>query len=200
MSISQQVVEQLIAYLELIQYWNSRFNLTSIRDPSLIVRHHFIDSLAIAPFIHPNDRLVDIGSGAGFPGIPLKTIFPEKKITLIESQRKKVSFLREVIRNLCLEGIDVHETRVENIKGPELTIYDEAVARAFGSLEKFLKASWPFLRPGGRALFMSGPKGNKEYLSISASISNLGFDKGSIEHYRLPTGGEERTLLIFLKN
>ncbi len=199
-SLSQKQLEQLISYLDLIQLWNSKFNLTAIRSTHLIIRHHFVDSLAIAPFTNPVSPLVDIGSGPGFPGIPLKIIFPDKRITLVDSQRKKATFMREVVRDLDLKGIEVLETRVEHLKPPQDNLYKEAVARAFGSLDQFLNISASLLGPDGRSLFMSGPKGPIVFSYIKDKSIELGFVKSQIENYHLPIGAEKRTLLIFSKN
>lgn len=199
-SLSPKQLGQFIAYLDLIQLWNSKFNLTAIRSTPLIIRHHFIDSLAIARFTNPDSRLVDIGSGAGFPGIPLKIIFPDKEITLVDSQRKKTTFMREVVRDLELKGIEVSNTRAEQIKPPHGSQYTEAVARAFGSLDQFLRISADLLAPGGRSLFMSGPKGPNAFTNINGKSFELGFVQSQIENYLLPIGEERRTLLIFSKN
>ena len=199
-SLSQKQLEQLISYLDLIQLWSSKFNLTAIRSTQLIIRHHFIDSLAIAPFTNPVNPLVDIGSGPGFPGIPLKIIFPDKKITLVDSQRKKTTFMREAVRELDLKGIEVLETRIEHLKPPRDSQFNEAVARAFGSLDQFLMVSAGLLGADGRSLFMSGPKGPTVFSYIKDKSLELGFVKSRIENYHLPIGAEKRTLLIFSKN
>jgi 16S rRNA (guanine527-N7)-methyltransferase len=199
-ALSQGQVDNFIAYIDLIQSWNAKFNLTAIRSTSLIVRHHFIDSLAIAPFTNPDKRLMDIGSGAGFPGIPLKIIFPDKEITLVDSQRKKINFMREVVRDLDLKGVEVIEARVEELNPAQNGLFGETVARAFGSLDQFLRISSGLLAPGGQGLFMSGPKGPTAYTYIKDRCIERGFIKSRIESYRLPIGDEQRTLLIFSKN
>ncbi len=199
-ALSQKQVENFLSYIDLIQLWNSKFNLTAIRSTPLIVRHHFIDSLAIAPFTNPDKRLMDIGSGAGFPGIPLKIIFPDKEITLVDSQRKKINFLREVVRFLDLKCIEVVQARVEELSPSQNGLFGETVARAFGSLDQFLQISAGLLTPGGQALFMSGPKGPTAYTSIRDRSIEQGFTKSRIESYLLPIGNEQRTLLIFSKN
>ncbi len=199
-ALSQRQVENFLSYIDLIQFWNSKFNLTAIRSTSLIVRHHFIDSLAIAPFTGPDKRLMDIGSGAGFPGIPLKIISPDKEITLVDSQRKKINFMREVIRDLNLKGVEVIEARAEELNPSKNGLFGETVARAFGSLDQFLQISAGLLTPGGQGLFMSGPKGPTAYTHIKDKCIGEGFIKSRIESYRLPIGNEHRTLLIFSKN
>ena len=87
-------LERFLSYLAILQIWNSKINLTSIIDPFSIIRLHFIDSLAIAPFVSSEGRVLDIGSGAGLPGIPLKIVLPQKETLLVEAQRKKVNFLK----------------------------------------------------------------------------------------------------------
>ena len=199
-ALSPRQVENFLSYIDLIQFWNSKFNLTAIRSTPLIVRHHFIDSLAMARFTDPDKRLMDIGSGAGFPGIPLKIISPDKEIILVDSQRKKVNFMREVIRDLNLKGVEVIEARVEELNPSKNGLFGESVARAFGSLDQFLQISAGLLTPGGQGLFMSGPKGPTAYTHIKDKCIEEGFIKSRIESYRLPIGNEQRTLLIFSKN
>jgi 16S rRNA (guanine527-N7)-methyltransferase len=199
-ALSQRQVENFLSYIELIQFWNSKFNLTAIRSTPLIVRHHFIDSLAIARFTDPDKRLMDIGSGAGFPGIPLKIVSPDKEITLVDSQRKKINFMREVIRDLNLKGVEVIEARAEELNPSKNGLFGETLARAFGSLDQFLQISTGLLTAGGQGLFMSGPKGPTAYNNIKDKRTEEGFSKSRIESYRLPIGNEQRTLLIFSKN
>jgi len=199
-ALSQKQVETFLSYIDLIQLWNSKFNLTAIRSTPLIVRHHFIDSLAIAPFTNPDKRLMDIGSGAGFPGIPLKIIFPDKEMTLVDSQRKKINFMREVVRLLDLKGVEVIKARVEELSSSQNGLFGETVARAFGLLDQFLQISAGLLAPGGQGLFMSGPKGPAAYTNIKDKSIDQGFTKSRIESYLLPIGNEQRTLLIFSKN
>jgi len=199
-ALSQTQIENFLSYIDLILFWNSKFNLTAIRGTPLIVRHHFIDSLAIARFTGPGKRLMDIGSGAGFPGIPLKIIFPDKEIILVDSQRKKINFMREVVRVLNLKGIEVIEARAEELNSSKNGLFDETVARAFGSLDQFLQISAGLLTLGGQGLFMSGPKGPTAYTYIKDKCIEEGFIKSRIESYHLPIGNEQRTLLIFSKN
>jgi len=199
-ALSQLQIESFLSYIDLIQFWNSKFNLTAIRSTPLIVRHHFIDSLAIARFTDPEKRLMDMGSGAGFPGIPLKIISPDKEITLVDAQRKKINFMREVVRALNLKGAEVIEARAEELNPSKNGLFGETVSRAFGSLDQFLQISAGLLTPGGQGLFMSGPKGPTAYTYIKDKCIEDGFIKSRIESYRLPIGNEQRTLLIFSKN
>jgi len=143
---------------------------------------------------------MDLGSGAGFPGIPLKIIFPEKEILLVDAQRKKVNFMREVVRDLNLKGVKVIEARGEELNLHQVGLFGEIITRAFGPLDHFLRISAPLLAPGGQSLVMSGPKGVKALDNIKAKCMEMGFIKNRIESYLLPIGNEKRTLLIFSQN
>lgn len=140
---------------------------------------------------------MDVGSGAGFPGIPLKIAFPGKEVILIESRRKKANFLREVIRSLRMKGIQVLEARLERIEPQEIGPVRDIVTRAFGSLDHYLKTSCTFLSPGGRLFIMHGPKGRELLRDLGKTWNDLGFEKIRLETYVLPIGNEKRTLLIF---
>ena len=199
LSLSQKQIDSFSSYLSLLLIWNSRFNLTSIKTPTLIIRLHFIDSLAIAPFIRPTGRLLDVGSGAGFPGIPLKIISPKKEVILVEPQRKKANFMREVIRTLKIDGMEVVEDRAEKIDPRMIGLFSEVVTRALGSPDLFLRISFPLLSTGGQSLIMHGPTGAGLFGSKKMKCPNARFSECRLEHYSLPIGGEQRTLLIYVK-
>ncbi len=199
LTLSQKQIDSFSSYLSLLLTWNSRFNLTSIKSPTLIIRLHFIDSLAIAPFISPSGRLMDVGSGAGFPGIPLKIISPKKEVILVEPQRKKANFMREVIRTLKIDGMEVIEERAEKIDPRMIGLFSEVVTRALGSPDLFLRISFPLLSTGGRSVIMHGPTGAGLFGSKKLRHTSVGFSERRLEHYDLPIGGEKRTLLIYVK-
>lgn len=199
--LSESQVQAFITYLELLTLWNERVNLTSIRDPRYIIRLHFFDSLAILPSVGSASSMVDIGSGAGFPGIPIQIIYPDKEICLLEARRKRASFLHEIRRKLQLKNLQIYTARAEATDSKITRPFDEAVARATVSLQRFLRLCEPWLRLGGRALFMSGPKGTGIYeeQGIKKQALELGFKPYQLLSYGLPLGDEQRTLLIFTK-
>jgi len=202
LAITEKQIDAFFTYFNLLKSWNSRFNLTSIENPKLIIRHHFIDSIAVAPFIDPNGgRMMDIGSGAGFPGIPIKILFPEKELHLVEAQRKKINFLKEVTRKLNIKGLEVTETRAEKINLTQSGQYNEVITRASGPLQNFLRISAPLLLPGGKSLVMGGPTGLQGFRNEETrkSYLDLGFIESRLENYILPIGNEKRTLLIYTK-
>jgi len=194
-------VDAFLGYLKLLMHWNLRINLTSICEPERIVRLHFLDSLAIFHSIDREGRMMDMGSGAGFPGIPIKIIYPEKEVYLFEARRKRSSFLHEVKRKLNLQGLGICTSRVETIEPTKTGPFDEAVTRATLKIHDFLRLSGPFLRLGGKALMMAGPKGIRDYddQKVKDEASVLGFHSSQIITYNLPLGSEKRSLLTYMK-
>ncbi len=141
--LSQEQVDAFFTYLDLITLWNSRFNLTSIRKPETIIRLHFLDSLALAHFLDPEKRLMDLGSGAGLPGIPIKIFYPDKQVVLVEAHNKKANFLREVSRKLGIKAIRVVGERAEKLNLQEIGSFNEVVTRASGPIVNLIKISAP---------------------------------------------------------
>ncbi len=146
-------IEKCVFYLEEILRWNKTHGLTTIVEPKEMVIKHLADSLSIHEFVK-GERLADVGSGAGFPGIPLALLFPEKHITLIESQNKKAAFLRHVKRSLKLANVDVIQQRVENFQ-PEQRV-DMVITRAFSSLSTMLQLTKHLCSDKGYFLAMKG--------------------------------------------
>src|SRR5678815_3240445 len=127
----------LLAYLALLDRWNRAYNLTAIRDPREMVAKHVLDSLAMQPFVRELDTLADLGTGAGFPGIPLALALPDLRVTLVESNGKKARFLREAVRTLQLDNARVAESRIEALDEP--AAYDAITARALATLPLILQ-------------------------------------------------------------
>lgn len=199
LALSPQQASAFADYLSLLSFWNRRLNLTAIRKPDLVVRLHFIDSLAVVPFVDPGSDLLDIGSGAGFPGIPIKLMLPGKRLYLLEPRRKRANFLRQVVRELELEELHVIESRTEDLSAETLPPMMETITRGFSDAREFLRASGEVLRPGGTAILMHGPKGTVVLKNLRAHLSGCGLAEGEISDFRLPQGGEQRTVLTFRK-
>ena len=141
-------------------HWNRQTRLTAITDPLEVAVKHFLDSLTPAPQITPDARLLDIGSGGGFPALPLKVVYPDLTVTMIDASRKKVSFLRHVIRLLKLSQIDALHTRAEALTcalPTEMPRFDVIVCRALGPLESFVVLALPLLAKGGKLISLKGP-------------------------------------------
>lgn len=158
---SAQAVEQLLDYLELLSRWNAAYNLTAVRDPLAMVTSHLLDSLAVAHLVR-GERLADIGSGAGLPGIPLAILSPERQVTLIDANGKKTRFLREVVRALRLVNVRIEAQRVENVSGE----FDTVTARAFASIADMLRLAGHLLAADGILLALKGQLHKEEILGL----------------------------------
>ena len=187
----EQMVSQFGSYLDLLVKWNQKINLTSEKSSQDILLRHIFDSLQYAPFISTQDEIVDIGSGAGFPGIPLKIIYPELVATLIESQRKRCSFLETVISQLGLKAIKVINDRAEKTS-PERLV-DAVIFRGVSDIKSCLELATPFLGEGGKVVLK---KGLEERGQLKQPI--YGF---ALEQEVVVTGYNKKSnLLVFLKS
>ncbi len=190
---------------ELIK-WTRKTNLTAISDPLEIAVKHFLDSIAPAPIIPPDISLLDIGSGGGFPGIPLKIMIPSLSVTLIDASRKKVSFLRHVIRMLGLDNIEACHVRVEDLSRDRIlnNTYDVIVSRAVSSMVNFVQMSLPLLAKDGFIIAMKGKASAKKIESALSLIkkrpgiqeNNMSNFNIILKNYRLPYLKSERSIVI----
>jgi 16S rRNA (guanine527-N7)-methyltransferase len=151
-----QAAEHLERYLDLLEKWNQIYNLTAIRDRARMITHHVVDALAVLPHLPARAklRLLDVGSGAGLPGIPLAVARPEWQVTLLDSNHKKTTFMRQVIAELGLRNAAVETRRVEDFVPPER--FDVVISRAFSDLRTFAHAALPLLASGGVLAAMKG--------------------------------------------
>jgi len=146
-----QAARLLQVFLQQWSRWNPKINLTSECRPEAVIENHIFDSLQYARVVtDPQGQVMDIGSGAGFPGIPLKVIFPELSLALVESQRKRASFLRTCVREMGLKQVAVHNLRAEEITSDHHGRFDLVLFRAVGELSHCLALAAPFLKMGGR--------------------------------------------------
>jgi 16S rRNA (guanine527-N7)-methyltransferase len=157
---SDEMIERFQGFCALLQKWNDKINLTSEKSALSILEKHVFDSLQYLRWLDSSHKTLDIGSGAGFPGIPIKIIQPVLDFTLMESQRKRCNFLREVVRCLKLDSIDIVEGRAENFFCQETFSgkFDRVLFRGFGSLDSCLTIGLPFLKTGGMIILKKGPE------------------------------------------
>jgi 16S rRNA (guanine527-N7)-methyltransferase len=187
--------------LELIR-WNRTTNLTAITDPLEVAVKHYVDAVAVASRIGQGARVLDAGSGGGFPGIPLNILRPDLTITLVDSVRKKVSFLKYVIRRLNLSSITAVHGRLEDlgVSPPYHGKFDVVVCRAFSALNDFATLTLPFISPAGSLLAMKGPQADHDHETKNHKDDGtliLGGQSFSmnIHRYRLPLLDAQRSLV-----
>lgn len=201
--LSRQQLRSLKIYENELLEWNQKFNLTAIRDSESIRTKHFLDSfscvLAWKPC--PPNRLIDVGTGAGFPGIPLKIVYPNMRLTLVESVGKKAMFCQHVVRVLGLEQVEVIQARAEELgQDPEhREKYDWAVARAVAKLSVLSEYLIPMVRLGGAVLAQKGESGPAEAQSAEEAIKLLGGKLKNLIPVHLPTVAEDRYLVVIEK-
>jgi 16S rRNA (guanine527-N7)-methyltransferase len=187
-------------YERLLIDWNSRINLTAIREPQEIRVKHFLDSLTTILVLRelPPERLVDVGTGAGFPGIPIKIVCPAMRLTLFESVGKKAEFCRHVVGALDLEGVEVIQERAEvagQLPGHR-EAYDWAVARAVAAMPVLCEYLLPLLKVGGRMLAMKGESAPAEAHAAEKAMRILGGRLRQLVPVALPGVVEERFLVV----
>ncbi len=150
LSLSARQGEALLTYLDLLLRWNQKINLTALTEPDECVQRHFGESFCLSKVIEPSGNLLDIGSGAGFPGLAIKVLYPEPRVTLLEPVAKKRAFLKEVARACHMSNVEVLPDRIESFaQGARLGSFDLATARAVGNLESLVPAAAKCLKPGG---------------------------------------------------
>src|SRR5512136_864925 len=176
--ITERQVTALLTYEKELLAWNSKFNLTAIRDAESIRTKHFLDSFSciLAWSANPPHRLIDIGTGAGFPGLPLKILYPAMKLTLVESVGKKANFCEHMVRTLGLGGVEVIQGRAEQV-GCTLDHreqHDWAVARAVANMNVLSEYLLPLLKVGGTMLAQKGESGPAETQAAEKAIKLLG--------------------------
>ncbi len=173
LSISKQQLILLDKYADLLIEWNEKFNLTAITEREEIYLKHFLDCLLLADKLKQDSTLVDVGSGAGFPGLVIKIYRPDIKITLLEPNNKKVSFLKEVITQLQLKDIQVYNLRAEDFCKDHYQQFDIATARAVAPLNILCELCLPLVKVEGNFLAMKGPKAIEELDQAANAIKTL---------------------------
>jgi len=195
--INEDVTAQFSAHASELINWNRKINLTAITNPRDIAIKHFVDSLAPAGCVPEGARLLDIGSGAGFPGIPLKILKPSISVLLIDAVGKKINFLKHVLRNLGLENIEARQIRTENLlKGAGQSIsFDVIISRALSDLAPFVKSALPLLSRQGTIIAMKAKVGAKELNAVRADAPEDQYSL-EVERYKLPLIQAPRSIVI----
>ncbi len=196
--LSSHEINSFEIYAAELKKWNSKVNLTSITKDKEIAIKHFVDSLALAPYITITDRLLDIGSGAGLPIIPLKIIRPEIPMVSVDAVAKKIHFQRHVIRILNLQNIEAIHARIEELHKTHPHSFTVITSRAFTRLDRFVTLAAPLLAEGGVMIAMKGDQAEGEIAASDEVVHAGGFSVTSVHRYSLPDNMGERAL-TFIK-
>ena len=199
--IDDKKEEQFYNSMKLLLEWNEKINLTAITEQNDIILKHFIDSITINKYIEQSNSIIDIGTGAGFPGIPLKIMNQNKKITLVDSLNKRINFLNEVCKEISLENIQCIHARAEELAS-DLEYrenYETVVSRAVARLNVLIEYMLPFVKKGGLCICMKGPNIDRELEEAKNAIKVLGGKIKSVESFFLPDSDIERNVIIIEK-
>jgi 16S rRNA (guanine527-N7)-methyltransferase len=196
LEISNDSLAQLDLLVDELLRWTKRRNLTAITDRDEVLEKHLVDSLTMLPFARTAGRLLDMGSGAGFPALPLKIVCPALEVVSVDAVGKKIDFQKHVARKLGLSSFTGLHARIQNLQEEENYRggFDLVTARALTSLEDLVAMAEPFLEPGGRLVAMKGPEGEQEFSAYRNRLSESGW---SIALHRLvlPRSGAQRCLI-----
>ena len=199
--ISDNQLEKFDKYMKFLLEWNEKINLTAIVEPDEVKIKHFLDSLTVLKYINDEDKVIDIGTGAGFPGIPLKIMKPDTKITLLDSLNKRINFLNIVIEELGLKNIEAIHGRAEEFARNKLyrEKYDIAVSRAVANLSTLTEYMLPFVKVGGRCICMKGANVKEELDKAKNAIQELGGKIEKIDNFSLSNNDNGRNIIIIKK-
>lgn len=200
-SFHEEQIQKFYQYMNLLIETNERMNLTAIVIPQEIIIKHFIDSLTVLKYIKEEDRLIDIGTGAGFPGLPIKIASESVDITLLDSLNKRVLFLNEVIQNLKLKKVKAIHSRAEDfaIKPDKRENYDVAVSRAVAPFNVLLEYMLPFVKVNGICICMKGPGIEEEIKTAEKALKVLGGEIERIDSFNLIDTDMKRNIILVKK-
>ena len=201
LEISLEDANKFYKYMKLLLEWNEKINLTAITEENEVIIKHFIDSLTIYKYLNEAKSIIDVGTGAGFPGIPIKILNKEIDITLMDSLNKRINFLNEVVKNLNLERISCIHSRAEEL-GRDKKFrekYDVAVSRAVANMSTLVEYLLPFVKVGGMGICMKGSSIDEELKEAEKAIKMIGGKVEKVEKIILPNSDYERNIVIIRK-
>lgn len=199
--LPESKIRDFYKYMMKLIEWNEKINLTAIVEASEVIDKHFIDSLTISQYIKDTDTVIDVGTGAGFPGIPLKIVNDNLKIDLLDSLNKRINFLNEIIDELELKNVQAIHGRAEDEskKKEKREKYDVAVSRAVANLPVLLEYLLPFVKLGGICICMKGSNIEEEVNNSKKALKELGGEIVEINKFNLPNTDFTRNVIIVRK-
>ncbi|MDM8518040.1 16S rRNA (guanine(527)-N(7))-methyltransferase RsmG [Desulfobacterales bacterium HSG16] len=204
--VNREMAGMFAEHADELALWNRKTNLTAIVNPADVAVKHFIDSVAAAPFIPPDSFVLDIGSGAGFPAIPLKVVLPSIKVLMIDASRKKISFLKQVIYRLKLDRIEALHIRAENLACKNQTnrknlnyenAFDVIICRAFSNLDSFIDMALPLVSEKGKIIALKGKFAGHKIDNLKKRLTEKGKKdiNVKIHQFELPFVHADRTVI-----
>ena len=199
--LNDKQINDFYIYMSELLEWNNNINLTAITEENEVIQKHFIDSLTILKYINDDDKIIDVGTGAGFPGIPLKISNERLDITLLDSLNKRILFLDNVIKKLSLNNIKAIHSRVEDAGCNSLyrEKFDIATSRAVAQLNVLLEYLLPLVKVGGKCICMKGGNVDEELSNSTRALEVLGGKIEKIESFELPNSDIKRNVIIIEK-
>lgn len=202
-NLSEDMLNQFMLYKDLLIEWNEKFNLTSITDENEIMLKHFADCLSLLPYceFNENTKIIDVGTGAGFPAVPVKIASPNIHVTLLDSLQKRITFLEELVYQLNLDNVEcIHSRAEDGGKNSDLREnFDYCVARAVANLEILAEYTLPFVKVGGKLIALKGRDAENEISSAEEMISTLGGKIIDVIDVVIPSTDLEHKLIIIEK-
>lgn len=199
--LQPEALEQCGKYYALLIQENKKYNLTTITGPTEAAEKHFLDSMLLLPDLEEYNQpsMVDVGSGAGFPGLPLKICRPDIQMTFMDSVGKKIAFIAMVIKKLGLEGTKTVHTRAEEHAAGYKEYYDIAVSRAVAEARVLMELTLPLVRVGGRVVISKGPGVEDELKAAENAVKTLGGEVERVREFFLPVSGDKRAVVRIAK-
>lgn len=196
LQLSSSELGKLHLFAGELQKWGKKINLTAIHSDEEIAVKHLIDSLTILKVVGGKGRLLDIGSGGGFPAIPAKIARHDLEVVSVDAVEKKIIFQRHAARLLGLHGFEALHARAEELPARYCGHFDWTVSRAFSDIPTFVRLALPLLKPSGRIVAMKGRSGREEAHAAEAALADLGVRVAEVVEFRLPVSGDARSLVV----
>ena len=199
--ITDEQLKKFYRYMDLLLEWNEKINLTAITETDEVILKHFIDSMTVFKYLVESKNIIDVGTGAGFPGIPIAIMNQNKNITLLDSLNKRINFLNEVCSELKINNIKTYHGRAEEFghNKQHREKYDIAISRAVANMTTLVEYLIPFIKVGGRCICMKGNDIEEELEQAKFAIKELGGKIEKVERFNLPNSDMERNIIIITK-
>lgn len=197
--LTAEQLDSLNQFAEELKKWNKKINLTAITDDEGIAIKHLVDSLSLLMVVNGPGRLLDIGSGGGFPCIPVKIVHPELEMVSVDAVVKKISFQKQAVRLLSLANFSALHVRAETLAADYAESFDWVVSRAFSDIPSFVAMALPVLKPGGLIVAMKGKSVAEEIAAAEGELDRMGAKVELVRDFSLPCSGDARALVVIAK-